>query len=95
VCCCAGSSEYTAVNDNQFPTQTFIDRIAPYTKAVYVTTLCVDYKKGSFQSFNGNIIVSANKADEVPSVACANNTTVLKDTDWFKNNRKMPAEWSS
>lgn len=95
VCCCAGSSEYTPTNENQFPTQTFIDRIAPYTKAVYVTTLSVDYKKGQFQSFNGNIIVSANKVDKSVSVACANNTTVLKDTEWFKNNRKMPAEWAA
>lgn len=95
VCCCAGSSEYTAANENQFPTQTFVDRISEYTSAVYVTTLCVDYKKGLFESFNGNIIVSANKTDEKVSVACANNTTVLKDTAWFKNNRKMPSKWAS
>jgi len=95
VCCCAGSSEYTQTKDNQFPTQSFIDRIAVHTKNVYVTTLCIDYKKASYESFNGNIVVMSNKEDEGVSVACANNNTLLKDSEWFKNNRKTPSSWAS
>ena len=92
VCCCAGSSEYTSKNENQFPTQAFIDRIAPYTSQVYVTTLCLDYNKGSFESFNGNIVISSNASENV-KVACANNDKLLKDTDWFAANRIMPDAW--
>ena len=29
----------------------------------------------------------SKKEDVDMSVYCSNNTTVLKDTDWFKNNR--------
>ena len=95
VCCCAGSSEYTATNENQFPTQTFVDRISEHTKNVYVTTLCLDYKKASYQSMNGNIVVTSNKEDRGVVVACANNNTLLKDTEWFKSNRKTPVKWAS
>ena len=92
VCCCAGSSEYTSKVENQFPTQAFIDRISSYTTQVFVTTLCLNYNEGSFQSFNGNIVVCTNSEGEL-TVACANNNTVLKDTDWFKNNRICPEAW--
>lgn len=92
ICCCAGSSEYTANVNNQFPTQDFINRIAKYTTKVYLTTLCIDYTKGEFESFNGNIIVYSNSTSQT-FVACANNSTLLKDTDWFKQNRTCPAEW--
>ena len=92
VCCCAGSPEYTKTKDNQFPTQAFIDRIAVYTDKVYVTTLCVDYDKNEFESFNGNIIVLVKGSDI--DVKCSNNTTLLKDTDWFKANRTCAA-WAS
>ena len=95
VCCCAGSSEYTSKVENQFPTQAFIDRIAQYTHQVYVTTLCLDYNNGSFKSFNGNIVVTSSNGDNDISVACANNNTVLKDTDWFKENRMCPDAWKS
>lgn len=89
VCCCAGSSEYTSKNANQFPTQDFINRVSIHTKQIFVTTLCVDYKAGKFESFNGNIVVCANNTGDV-SVYCSNNTTYLKDTDWFKANRTLP-----
>lgn len=92
ICCCAGSSEYTANVDNQFPTQDFINRIAKFTSKIYVTTLCVDYTKGEFESFNGNIIIYSNQSRQT-FVACANNNTVLKDTNWFKQNRVCPPEW--
>lgn len=91
VCCCAGSSEYTKTNANQFPTQDFINRISVYTDKVYVTTLCVDYDNNIFRSFNGNIIVYAN-ADGV-GVLCSDNNTLLKDTVWFKENRTC-ASWT-
>ncbi len=93
VCCCAGSSEYTKNNENQFPTQDFINRVAPYTDRVYVTTLCVDYDAGAFASLNGNIAVCANTAENAVTVYASNNTTLLKDTEWFAANRTMPASW--
>lgn len=89
VCCCAGSSEYTSKNENQFPTQEFINRVSVHTKQIFVTTLCIDYKANKFESFNGNIVICANNVGEV-SVMCSNNTTYLKDTEWFKNNRTLP-----
>ena len=56
VCCCAGSNEYTSNVDNQFPTTEFLVNISSFTTNVYVTTLCIDYDKNQFQSFNGNIV---------------------------------------
>ena len=91
VCCCAGSSEYTTKNANQFPTQEFINNVYaanPDTK-IYVTTLCVDYKANAFTSFNGNIVVCAN-AGKSRTIFFSNNGTDLKDTDWFKANRTIP-----
>lgn len=89
VCCCAGSPEYTKTKDNQFPTQDFINRISAYTDKVYVTTLCVDYDNNEFKSFNGNIVVLA-KGSSI-DVKCSDNTTLLKDTIWFKENRTCAA----
>ncbi len=96
VCCCAGSSEYTSKPENQFPTQTFINNIAPYTNQVYVTSLCLDYKNNQYTSFNGNIAVSSLPEGVV--VNCSNNNTLLKDTDWFKQNRSqenLPSNWKT
>lgn len=91
VCCCAGSSEYTKTVENQFPTQIFINNVAPYTSEVYVTTMCLDYKNNQFCSFNGNIVYASNKS--AYQVFCSNNTTLLKDSDWFKQNRTCPEAW--
>ena len=77
VCCCAGSTEYTQTAENTFPTQQFINRIAQYTTKVFVTTLCVDYAKGEFTSFNGNIVIWT-KLGNVINVDCSNNEIVLK-----------------
>lgn len=88
VCCCAGSPEYTKTKNNQFPTQDFINRVAPYTEDIYVTTLCVDYDNNEFTSFNGNIIYMCTSLGYV--VKCSNNTTILKDSSWFKANRTWP-----
>ena len=91
VCCCAGSSEYTSKNENQFPTQEFVNNVTKYTKNIFVTTLCEDYKAGKFVSFNGNIVVCSSGTNDVV-VSCSNNNTILPDTDWFKKNRKLPAD---
>lgn len=94
VCACAGSPEYTSKNENQFPTQQFIDRVAKWTDSVYVTTLCVDYEKGEFVSFNGNIIVSASSG-KATLISCAVSKLKLKESEWFKANRTCPLEWAS
>ncbi len=93
VCCCAGSSEYTTNTANQFPSQDFINRIAKYTQKVFVTTLCVNYSEGEITSLNGNIVFLSG-ADGYTCVG-SNNSTYLKDTEWFKNNRTCPDEWQN
>lgn len=89
VCACAGSTEYTTKNENTFPTQQFIDRVAKYTEEVYVTTLCLDYKKGEFTSMNGNIVISSAKGSvAIEKIFSASNLTLF-DTEWFKQNRTL------
>ena len=91
VCCCAGTDEYTETPANQFPTQAMIDRVAPYTNRVYVTSQVADNDDG-YTSMNGNIVVTSDR--EGVTVQCSNNNTLLKDTDWFKENRNMPEAWA-
>lgn len=93
VCCCAGSSEYTKIPNNQFPTQEFIDNISQFTDAVYVTSLCINYKEDEYTSFNGNIVVLSTGNQNI-AVSCSNNNLKLKDTEWFKNNRTAE-NWST
>lgn len=93
VCACAGSTEYTTKNENTFPTQQFIDRVSLYTDNIFVTSLCIDYNKGEFTSFNGNIIVASNGANLETNLYFSNNSKKLKDTDWFKQNRTIPQKW--
>lgn len=101
VCCCAGAVEYTQEKDNTFPTQEFIDRVAPYTTQVYVTTLgsvAFDSDKNKyvdtgFTSMNGNITVLSSGGNV--TVSCSNNNTVLKDTEWFQANRTRPPAWAA
>ncbi len=90
ICCCAGSSEYSSNPLNQFPTQDFINRISKYTTNIYVTTLCIDYKNNEFTSMNGNIMVISVITKSEVSLAFSNNSTKLKDTNWFKANRTWP-----
>jgi len=92
ICTCAGTPEYSDTPSGQFPTQQFIDRIAGYTDKVYITTLMVDYKNNKFESMNGNVVFSV-KDGEV-AIACSSNDLLLKDTDWFKENRVTPAAWA-
>lgn len=89
VCCCAGSSEYTSKNENQFPTQEFVDRVKQFaeTDKIYVTTLCINYQESKFESFNGTIVLCANSAAPDFKMMFSNNDTILKDTAWFAANR--------
>ena len=103
VCCCAGSVEYTQNLENTFPAQAFIDRVAKYTDRVYVTTvmpeLVYDEVKGEWKNsakyelLNGNIAVVSDK--EGVTVKCSHSDTILKDTEWFKNNRTCPEAWKT
>lgn len=83
ICCCAGHDEYTDNPLNMFPAQDFISRICKYTDQIYVTTLATET---GFESMNGNIIITSNTTGI--EVNCSNNNTILKETDWFKKNRK-------
>ena len=91
VCSCAGSSEYRASPQNVFPSQGFIDRVAPYTDQVYITTLVPDYANNEFLPFNGNIIFSVSGGNI--SIVCSNNGIILKETEWFRSSRQMPDVW--
>ncbi len=95
VCCCAGSPEYTKTNENQFPTQKFIDNISVWTNRVYVTTLCVDYDNDEFVSFNGNIVVWIGGGALTVSCSNENNSEPLYKSEWFKANRKIPDSWNT
>ncbi|MGN0806330.1 MAG: MBL fold metallo-hydrolase [Candidatus Coproplasma sp.] len=92
VCCCAGTDEYTDTIANQFPSQAFIDRVAPYTDYVFVTNMISDNDDG-YAPMNGNIVfyIDGTKL----KFWCSENTTKLKDTDWFKENRTCPASWQT
>ncbi|MGN0823039.1 MAG: ComEC/Rec2 family competence protein, partial [Candidatus Gallimonas sp.] len=95
VCCCAGSPEYTTNSDNTFPTQAFIDRVAKYTDRIYVTTMATDVVTGgnkswNFAPMNGTIVVQSS--GDAPTVTGSNNSTILKETDWFAANRIWPSD---
>ncbi|MDE7439374.1 MAG: MBL fold metallo-hydrolase, partial [Clostridia bacterium] len=87
ICTCCGTTEYTTNVENTFPAQEAIDRIAKYTENIYCTTLIVDYSGGKFTSMNGNIVFYYT--DKL-KLYCTNNDTILKETDWFKENRTWP-----
>ncbi len=90
VCCCAGTDEYTDNRDNQFPSQAFIDRIGVYTQNVYCTNVVSENEEG-YAAMNGDIVLyySPSTAEEAGGLKlwCSQNSTKLKDTDWFKANR--------
>ena len=93
VCCCAGTSEYTDTNANQFPTQEFINRVAPYTDKVYVTSQVDNDSAKTYKSMNGNIVV-LSKNTGLEFIFSANDLK-LKDTVWFKENRVTPTAWQT
>lgn len=95
--CSAGSDEYTTNTQNQFPSQQFIDNVAPYTDKVYVPTMSVYRQQDgktveSFQPLNGNVVVKATRSEI--KVECSASNTILKDTAWFASNRTMPSAWA-
>ena len=99
ICTCAGTTQYTEdktySNPNTFPTQQMLDRIAPYTDKVYITSLLagVYTEVSNCISMNGNIIFMLK--DGVPTIEGSNNNTKLKDTQWFKTYRTTPDAWAS
>lgn len=95
VCACAGSTEYTTNNANTFPTQQFIDNIAPYTDEVYVTSLCLDYKQGKFTSMNGNIVIATAPGSTKLEKYFSASDLKLKETEWFKTSRIVPENWKT
>lgn len=89
VCCCCGNMEYAKNPENDFPSQAFTNRVAKYTKQIYVTSIIsADGEKG--ESMNGNIVLI--EKDGETKVRCSNNATLFKDTDWFKVNRTWPLD---
>lgn len=94
VCCCAGSPEYTDNIENQFPSQQLINNISKYTDKVYITTMIdnLDGSSWNYKSMNGNIVFEIEKDKIV--VNCSNSNKILKEWDWFKNNRSCPLSWA-
>ncbi len=96
-CCCAGSAEYGKVHANYFPSQAYIDRIAPYTDKVfvpvYINTIYDQSKDkyindGEYMELNGNIMIrslseSINENGEVvaPKIAYVGSNNSLKLKD--------------
>lgn len=88
VCCCCGTTEYKPSVGHEFPAQEFIDRVARYTANIYCTTLWDESLANGYASLNGNIVfyTEAGKL----KLRCSNNTVILKETAWFKQNRTWP-----
>lgn len=106
ITCVAGSVEYSSRLDNVFPYQITVDRFAKYTDNVFVTS-CIQmentgekdskgydiYKNtGEVSPLNGTIIFTCNEG--VISFTGTSNSTKLRDSDWFRSYRQMPAEWA-
>ena len=63
-----------------FPTQEFVDRIAPYTDRVYVTTVGGENK--TFSSMNGNIVFGCSYvAKQSGEVATTDDKTTESGTE--------------
>ncbi len=96
--CVAGSVEYTQNLDNTFPTQEFINNIAPYTDRVYVPAYVTlkqeggKYKNDEYGLLNGTIVIRSIGSDL--TVECSNNSVLLKDTEWFAQYRATPSAWA-
>ena len=88
ICCCAGSDEYTKTPENMFPAQAAVNRMAKWTENIYVTTVVADDSKG-YKSLNGNINFHSDKGTTY-LVTGSNNSVILKESEWFKNNRTWP-----
>ena len=101
ICCCCGTEEFGAKAENRFPAQDAVERFSKHTDSIYCTTLITDWDKGKYTSMNGNIIFYYLEEDlpadpenpdqeksEPFKLWCSNNTTKLKDSEWYKQNRK-------
>ncbi len=90
VCCCAGYNQYHAADENVFPTQAFITRISSYTDKIYIPIM-FDASNNSYCNMNGNVVFYFGKGESENEKSlklyCSNNSTILKDTEWFKQNR--------
>ena len=75
-----------------FPYQATIDRLAKYTEKIYVTTVSTDNEKRTFASLNGDILFSC-KSGTTYTVTGSNNSLILKESEWFKKNRKWPTTY--
>ena len=87
ICCCAGSDEYTSDVANMFPAQAAVNRMAKHTDKIYVTTMVSD-ESPFYKSMNGTITFSSD--GKTYTVTGSNNSIILKETEWFKNNRTWP-----
>lgn len=85
VSCCAGYNEYRANEENIFPTYAFLSRISKYTDKVYVTRVVDESNEKGYIDLNGNIVVSSDETEV--TVTCSASQSVLKDTEWCKQNR--------
>ena len=99
-CCCSGSVEYTQNLSNTFPSQAYIDRIAPYTDCVYVPVyvdVVFDEAKdkyvnsGEYKQLNGNIIVKspADTKDENDNIVQGKVTVVGSNN----SNKLKDTDW--
>lgn len=93
ITCCAAEPEYG--DGYGFPHQETIDNISVYTDQVYVVSTCdPDLTNGAkYVGLNGNIVVVSSEAEV--TVNCSVTNAILKDTEWFKKNRKLPSAWVS
>ncbi len=87
--CNAGSTEYTDNKNGTFPTQDTLNRIARYTKNIYVPIYSPSGDSKDVALLNGEITVRSNGIDF--SIHGSNNDTILKETEWFKSNRTWPS----
>ncbi len=92
-CCVAGSTEYTTYPDHTMPYQETIDAWAKYTDDVYVTNWATSTTAKTGGELNGTIAVKYDK-NGTKTVSGSNNSLKLKDTEWLKENRKIPSSWN-
>ncbi len=99
VCCIAGSVEYTQQAVGTFPAQSLLDRLAPYTDRVYVTNYARvsrdENGRGTnvqYSALNGDIVFACT--DGNISMYFSHSDSKLVDTEWFRDNRTLPSDWS-
>ena len=90
ISCDAGYNEYHSSEENIFPSQAAINSIGRYTDKIYVTTQ-YDSDNDKGVSMNGTITYKSLDGTSYELI-CSNNNTILKDTNWFKNNRSWPTK---